>query len=362
MKFWCYLVIGSAVIFQSCGYLAEPESFGEVQISLRFTNENEAGAPLSKKSSEQSLQAVDRVVIVVRENIESAASNRGIDRDVVRKEFRLGSNRTLQTTIEVPLQNGDFNYFDLQIQAFQGPALLYSGQDFIFFDEKIKRVTATIQLEPVAFRLFIPTTIPPTSNRLFTLTGQIQDTSVTELEIIADSVNVRFPVPRGGVFANPVMLLGNSTLVRTLAYRGQEFYGEATRQVTFTGRKADVLVALVWDQPVDLDLEILNPLQQIISATAPGDSVGGSGRLQISDTDGYGPEVYEWRSTRISTGAFLIRVARQRLNLLQPASGRVYVYFREGQLTQSRRIFRFEFKPQDTLLSQNIFNFTWPVQ
>lgn len=362
MKYWCGLVIGWALIFQSCGYLAEPEGFGEVQINLRFTNENDTAAALSKKSSELSLQAVDRVVVIVRENIESATLNRVLDRDVVRKEFRLGNDRTLKTTIEVPLQNADVNYFDLQIQAFQGLALLYSGQDFIFFDEKIKRVTAAIQLEPVAFRLFIPTTIPPTSNRLFTLTGQVQDTSVTELEIIADSVNVRFPVQRGGAFANPVMLLGNNTLVRTLAYRGQEFYGEAARQVTYTGRKADVLVALVWDQAVDLDLEILNPLQQIISATAPGDSVGGSGRLQINDNDGYGPEVFEWRSsTRILTGPFLIRVARQRANP-QPASGRVYVYFREGQLTQSRRIFRFEFKPQDTLLSQNVFNFTWPVQ
>ena len=185
---------------------------------------------------------------------------------------------------------------------------------------------------------------------------------MTEFEIIADSVNVRFPVQRGSAFANPVMLFGNNTLVRALAYRGEEFYGEASRQVTYTGRKADVLVALVWDQAVDLDLEVQNPLQQIISANAAGDSVGGSGRLQVSDKDGYGPEVFEWRSVRIAAGPFIIRVARQRANLLQPARGRVYVYFREGQLWESRRIFRFEFKPQDTQLVQNVFNFIWPVQ
>ena len=228
------------------------------------------------------------------------------------------------------------------------------------FDEKIKRVAAEIQLEPVAFRLLLSEIIPPTNNRLITLTGLSQDSSVTEFEIIADSVNVRFPVQRGGAFANPVMLLGNNTLVRAIAYRGGEFYGEASRQVTYTGRRADVLVALVWDQGVDLDLEVLNPLQQIISAAAPGDSVGGSGRLQVSD-NGYGPEVYEWRSARITAGPFVVRVTRPRLNP-PPASGRVYVYFREGQLLQSRRIFHFEFKPQDTQLTQTVFNFVWPIQ
>jgi len=363
MKRWRLFVICWAMISQTCGYLAGPENFGEVQINLRFASDGNGAASamlLPKQNSPASLQAVDRVVVIVRENIESAAANRLLAREVVRKEFRLGNNRTLQAVVEVPLQNSGINYFDLQIQAFQGLALLYAGQNFIVFDEKIKRVVAEIQLEPVAFRLFIPTIIPPTSNRLLTLTGQAQDTSVTEFEIIADSVNVRFPVQRGGAFANPVMLFGNNTLVRAIAYRDGEFYGEVSRQVTYTGRKADVLVALVWDQAVDLDLEVLNPLQQIISAAAAGDSVGGSGRLQMSD-NGYGPEVYEWRSARIAAGPFLIRVARPRANL-QPASGRVYVYFREGQLVQSRRIFRFEFKPQDTQLAQTVFNFIWPIQ
>lgn len=354
MKYRCLVFIGCALIFQSCGYLAEPDSFGEVQINLRFANENNAAAPLLKNNSALSLQAVDRVVVIVRENIESPDLNRALDRDIVRKEFRLGNDRTLKTTIAVPLKNSDLNYFDLQVQAFQGLALLYSGQDFIFFDEKNKRVTAAIQLEPVAFRLFIPTTILPTSNRLFTLTGQVQDTSVTALEIIADSVSVRFPVPRGGAFANPVMLLGNTTLVRTLAYRGGEFYGEASRQVTYTGRKADVLVALVWDQPVDLNLEIQNPLQQIISASAIGDTV--NGRLILSDQNGYGPEIFEWRANSIlQRGLFVVRVTRSRTNLLQPASGRVYVFLGEKQNSPIRRIFRFTFGPQDTqLLIDNI--------
>ena len=363
MKQRCFFLILGTFIFQGCGYLAGPENFGEVRISLRFAsggNGAVSGMMLPKENSPASVQAIDRVVVIVRENVEASAANRPFDREVVRQEFRLGNNRAMQAVLQVPLQNAGANYFDLQIQAFQGLALLYAGQDFIMFDEKIKRVTAEILLQPVAFRLQLPEIIPPTNNRLITLTGLTQDSSVTAFEIIADSVKVRFPVQRVGAFANPVMLFGNNTLVRAIAYRGREFYGEASRQVTYTGRKADVLIALVWDQAVDLDLEVLNPLQQIVSAAAPGDSVGGSGRLQVSDT-GYGPEVYEWRSALITAGPFLIRVARPRVNP-QPASGRVYVYFREGQLLQSRRIFRFEFKPQDTQLVQNIFNFIWPLQ
>ena len=352
MKRFYFLVIFSVLIFQSCGYLAGPENFGEIQISLRFASENDNAAEskqLSKENSSLSLQAVDRVVVIVRENVETSSANRPLDREVVRKEFRLGNDRTLKTTIEVPLKDSGVNYFDLQIQALQGLALLYSGRNFIVFDEKNRRVAVEIRLQPVAFRLLLPEIIPPTNNRLITLTGQAQDSSVTELEIIADSVNVRFPVQRGGAFANPVMLFGNNMLVRAIAYRGREFYGEASRQVTYTGRKADVLIALVWDQAVDLDLEILNPLQQIISAAAPGDTV--NGRLILPDQDGYGPEVFEWRAnSSLQRGLFVVRVSRSRVNLLQPTSGKVYIFLGERQNSLIRRIFHFNFEPQDTQL------------
>jgi hypothetical protein len=353
MKQLYFFSILCASIFQSCGYLAGPGNFGEIQINLHFASDGNGAASskmLSKENSPASPQAVDRVVVIVRENIESAADNRPFDREVVRKEFRLGNNRALQAVIEVPLQNSGVNFFDLQIQVFQGLALLYAGQNFIVFDEKVKRVAAEVQLQPVAFRLFIPESIQPTNNRLFTLTGQAQDTSVTEFEIIADSVNVRFPVQRGSAFANPVMLFGNTTLVRAIAYRGGEFYGEVSRQVTYTGGKADVLVALVWDQPIDLNLEIQNPLQQIISVSAIGDTV--NGRLLLSDQDGYGPEVFEWRANSIlQRGLFVVRVTRSRTNLSRPASGRVYVFLGEKQNLPIRRILRFNFGPQDTQLS-----------
>jgi hypothetical protein len=120
-----------------------------------------------------------------------------------------------------------------------------------------------------------------------------------------------------------------------------------------------VLIALVWSEPVDLDLEVQNPLQQIISAAARGDSVGGNGFMQITD-DGYGPEVFEWRqSARIPSGPFSVRVSRPRVGL-PLASGKVYVFFREGQAQQGIQSFKFEFKQGDTQLVQNVYNFTWP--
>jgi hypothetical protein len=346
MKRWCFLVIFCSCVFQSCGFFSEPQPFGELLVNIRFAGGSSQALP--KENSTLSPQAVDRIIIVVRE-LSELVSNRPLEREIIRKEFRLGNDRQLRIVIEVPLQNAGVNYFNLQIQAFEGLVPLYSGQDFISFDEKVRRVTSNILLEPVAFRLFVPATIPPSNNRFINFNGQVQDTSVTDIEIIADSVNVKFPILKGGLFTNPVMLFGDNTLVRVIAYRGAENRGEISRQVTFTGRKSDILVALVWDQPVDLNLEILNPRDQVISAVTPGDSVGGS--LILEDANGYGPEIYEWRqNTILQRGQFVVRVSRPRVNLGQLASGRVYVFLRERQNLPVRRIFRFSFGLQDLQL------------
>jgi len=347
MRRLCFFIILCGFITQSCGFFAEPETFGELIINIRFAGGSSQSLPKENSTLSRS-DGIDRVVVVVRE-YSDPISNRPLEREIIRKEFRLGNDRQLRTVIEVPLQNAGVNDFNLQIQAFQGLALLYSGQDFISFDEKIRRVTSNIQLEPVAFRLFVPATIPPSNNRFVNFNGQAQDTSVTDIEIVADSVDVKFPIPKGGVFANPVMLFGDNTLVRVIAYRGAENRGETSRQVTFTGRKSDILVALVWDQPVDLNLEILNPRDQVISAATPGDSVGGN--LILADINGYGPEIFEWRVNSIlQRGQFAVRVSRPRTNLGQLASGRVYVFLRERQNLPVRRIFRFSFGPQDLQL------------
>jgi len=352
MKHWCFLIVlcGFIILVQSCGFFNDPETFGELHINIRFAGDNSAataGKSLPKENSTLAPQAVDRIVVIVREYVGEEMPNRLFDRVVVRKEIRLGNNRQLREVIEVPLQNAGVNYFDLRIEAFDRLALLYSGGDILFFDEKNRRVTANVLLEPTAFRLFTPPVLS-TGNRLITLSGQA-DTSVKAIEIVADSVSVKFPLNNNGLFSNPVMLFGNNTLVRVIASRGQEDPVETSRQVVYTGLRSDILVALAWDQPLDLNLEIANPLQQIITVGNLGDDAGG--RLLQSDQDGYGPEVFEWRAnSALQRGLFVVRVARPRLDIGKPASGKVYIFLGEKQNLPDRRILRFSFGLQDIQL------------
>jgi len=359
MKRWYWLAAVSGIIFQGCGFFAEPETFGRLQINIRFAGDHAAtrsrsSSAFAKAGITFAPQAVDRVIVIVREYSDKQTPNRLLDREIVREEFRLGNDRQLQAVIDVPLQNAGINYFILEIKALQGLEALYFGQEFISFDEKNRRVTANIQLDPVAFRVLTPAIIPPTPNRLSALSGQAQDTTLTDFEIVADSVSVKFPARNLSVFSNAVMLFGDNTLARVIAYRGKENIGEASRQITYTGAKSDILIALAWDQPVDLDLAITNPLQEIISAGNLGDDI--NGRLLQSDEDGYGPEVFEWRAnSALQRGLFVARVARSRTDLGQSRSGRAYIFLGERQNLPVRRILRFSFGPQDLqLLIDNI--------
>jgi hypothetical protein len=147
------------------------------------------------------------------------------------------------------------------------------------------------------------------------------------------------------------MLFGDETLVRVRALRNRDFVAEEKRRIIYTGPSADVLVAMVWDQAVDLDLEIFNPFQQLVSPTAPGDSVGGSGIMQASDKDGFGPEVYEWRANnRILRGLFQMHV-RKRTNTAATVNGNVYVFLRERQIQSRPQIFPFAVAPLDSVLA-----------
>jgi hypothetical protein len=347
--------IGIATV-SGCSFFAEPdaENFAEMQINLRFA---EAESTLSKPAAPQ---VIDRIVVAILERSDEILDNQFFERQVLRREFRLGNDGRLQAVIQVPLRQGQVNCFMARVQAFEGIVMLYSGRDSTCFDKQRKRAEANILMEPVAFNLQ-PFFVPSPTPRIFTLTGEVQDSAITRLEIVmADSVAVTLPVKAPTAFSNPIMLFGENALVKVSALRGAAFHSAASRRWSYTGRRAEVLVALVWNEPVDLDLQVINPLQQTISAIAPGDSVGGI--LRVGDDNGYGPEVYEWRKTTIlQGGAFIIRVARPRVNL-PPASGKVFVFFYEGLAQQSVRSFRFEFTPQDTQLSQTIFNFNWPVQ
>ncbi|MGH7455657.1 MAG: hypothetical protein ACRENG_30155, partial [bacterium] len=324
------LLAASSLVTPGCSFFTSPDEgrFGDLQINIRFAGATNSGEA-AKSEMLVSPQALDRLVVIVFEySFQDTRGNEFLERELLRREFRLGAERQLQTVIQVPLENPEISCFRVVVRAFEGALQLYSGEDpNVCFDEENRRTQADVLLDPEAFRLQLSNNLPPLSSRFFTLTGQVRDTTVTRIEIVmADSVMMTLPV-LGSLFSNPVMLFGDNTLIKVSAYSGLTFRGEASRRVAFTGQKSDILVALVWDQLLDLNLEIQTPLQQIVSAIAPGDSVGG--RLVLPDGDGYGPEVYEWRVNSIlQRGQFAVRVARQRADLGRPASGRVYILLR----------------------------------
>jgi hypothetical protein len=364
LLFQLLLLLAALSMFTpGCSFFTGPDEgrFGDLQINIRFAGTANSDAA-AKSGMIASPQAIDRLVVIVFEySFQGTRGNEFAERELLRREFRLGAERQLQTIIQVPLENAELSCFRVVVRAFDGALLLYSGEDpNVCFDEKNRRMQAEVLLDPAAFLLQLSNNLPPVNSRVFTLNGQVRDTALTQIRIVmADSVTVTLPV-LGPSFSNPAMLFGSNSLIKVSAYRGNEFRGEASRRINYTGRPADVLVALVWNEPVDLDLQIQNPSQQIISTLVPGDSVGGNGILQITDSNGYGPEVFEWRQSRIQGGQFNVRVLRPRAGL-PTATGKVYMLFREGQARQSMRSFPFEFKPQDTALSIDIPGFTWPV-
>jgi hypothetical protein len=359
-NFFQLLLLLAAVnlIMPGCSFFTGPDEarFGDLQINIRFAGATDSGAA-AKNGMLASPQAIDRIVVIVFEySFTGTRGNEFLERELLRREFRLGAQRQLQAVIQVPLENPEISCFRVVVRAFEGAVLLYSGQDpNVCFDEENRRAQADILLDPVAFRLQLSNNPLPLDSRFFTLTGQVLDTTVTRVEIVmADSVMMTLPV-LGSSFSNPVMLFGDNSLIKVSAYSGSAFRGETSRRVAFTGRKSDILVALLWDQPLDLNLEIETPLlQQIVSAATPGDSV--VGRLILPDGDGYGPEIYEWRVNSIlQRGQFVVRVARQRIDLGRAATGRVYIFLRESQNLPIRRSVPFAFGPQDLqLLLDNI--------
>ncbi len=360
------LLAAWGLVAAGCSFFTNPEeatSLGELQINIRFANllqpDSEA-ATIAKTGARASPQAIDRVVVIVlARSASQTPDTRLLERELIRREFRLDNNRQLQAVIQVPLENAGKNCFRVVVQALQDVALLYSGQDIPCFDEKNKRLVANIVLEPEAFDLNILNNDLLNGSRTFVLSGTLKDTTtLTEVEITAANVSVKFPVRGFTLFNNPVMLFGDTTLVRVIAWRQKESRGEATRRVIYTGRKSDMLVAMTWDQPVNLDLAINTPLQQIITVNNPTDSVDVLGKVVLSDADGFGPEVYEWRNSLQLQGLFSVRVRRTQLTA--PVTGRVYVFLREGQKGLQRQLpaATFQLNPQDREIE--VTTIQWP--
>lgn len=346
------LALSLVLCLSACSFFApnEPETFGDLQLTLQLP-ERASDFVLNKA------QALDRVLIVISE-AEGNQNPRG--REIARREFFLGNARSLRAALRVPLRKDSDNCLLAEVMIFDRLDLLYNGQGFPCFRIGERNVSTQINLETAAF--FIAQPIEPlttTATRLTPISIFLRDTTITHFEIITDSVRaVVTPGARSSNFVTAqAFVFGDTTDVKIRAWRNLDFKGEAQRRFVYTGPQASVLVAMTWNSLADFDLEIINPAQQIISPSAPGDSINGA--LILPDANGFGPELFEWRQNpRLSQGTFTINARRSLGNLI--GSGNVYVYLREGQAPQRLTVVPFDFKPTDTPLFKAIHSFNWP--
>jgi hypothetical protein len=347
-------LLGFALLVSACSFFSpnEPEAFGDLRLALQFP-ESAPGFSLNKA------QALDRVLIVISEP-ESPQNPNG--REIARREFLIGNERSVRVALRVPLRKDIDNCFTAEVTIFDRLDLLYTGQGFPCFGPGQRSASAQIDLETAAFFVAQPlAALTTTSTRLTPITVQLRDSTITHFEIVTDSVRALVSTlgRRADLITTPAFVLGDTSTVKIRAWRNLDFKGEAHRGFVYTGPKADVLIAMTWNSPSDFDLEVINPVQQAISVNAPGDSVGGSGFLVLSDANGFGPELFEWRqSARITQGTFTINARRSAGNLL--GAGNVYVYLREGRANQSLRVAPFDFKLLELELIKQVHVLTWP--
>lgn len=333
----------------ACSFFAphEPEAFGDLELTVRFPE----NAALNKT------QAIDRVLVIISES-ESAQNFGG--REIARREFLIGNERSLRAALRVPLQKDSDNCFVAEVMIFERFELLYSGQGFPCFGAGQRSASAEVRLDAAAFFISQPfAPLTPTNTRLNSITIFLQDSTLTHFEIITDSVRalVSTSARRANVISTPAFVFGDTSTVKIRAWRNLVFKGEVNRRFVYTGPKADVFIAMTWNSAADFDLEIVNPAQQVISVNAPGDSI--SGALILPDANGFGPELFEWRQNpRLTQGTFTINARRSIGNLI--GSGKVYVYLREGQATQRLTVVPFDFRPTDTPLFKTVHSFNWP--
>ncbi len=336
-----------------------PEAFGDMQINVRFAEANgnavgPSSAILSQPNRSAPAQALDRFVIIVSEY---APQQEQRGREIVRREIFVDANGQARAVVRVPLREQELNYFNVAVQAFERLNLLYAGQSFVSFAGNNKSAAVDILLQPEAFSTSLPADLSSQPNRILSSQAVARDSSVTDFSFAGNDIGVTVPVGRANQVVNSIFLWGDTTVVRVAAWQNRIFRGEVKRRLRYSGLPANILVAGVWNQPVNFDLEIVNPLQQRISALSPGDAIDSNGLMQITDAT-FGPEVYEWRTGQIVSGPFIVNVTRPNAGVI--GNGTVYLIRREGLPQQSVDPIPFEFRLLDTQNTKQVFSFTWP--
>ena len=355
-RFGCALLISLA---SGCSLFSpqETEVFGDIAVNVRFTEAEGADSSLpgdrfAKENWPAGAPALDRFVITVFSYTPQLEQAGG---ELVRRELIVGEDRRLSASVRVPLRSAEGDYFLAEVLAFQRLDLIYSGSSVFQFDPDTKSATIEVFLQPVAFfSSFIP---QPNLPRFVLGQATALDSTISAFDFEGSGISATVPLGRANQANNAILLWGDTTVAKVRARRLGVFRGEMTGRFSYTGVRADVLIACTWNPPVDFDLEIVNPQGQTISATSPGDVPNGSGALIITSA-AYGPEVFEWRAGRITSGQFRVNVTRPNAGAL--GEGTVYVIRREGTAQQTIEAFPFEFQPSDTQNTRQVFSFTWP--
>lgn len=346
----------AALLLSGCGLFEpqETDAFGELQVNVRFAEANGQAALLAKGNAPHQIQALDRFVITIF-SYTLQLEEKG--NALARREILVGEDRRLSASVRVPLRSAAEDFFLAEVQAFQRGDLIYSGADIFQFNDTTKTARIEVFLQPVDFSASF--FLQPNSPRFVLGQAFVFDTSVaiTAFDFEGNGIGTTRPLGRASEVNNAILLWGDTTITKVRAQQLGVFRGEVTGRFAYTGPRADVLIACTWNQPLDFNLEVVNPQGQTISELSPGDVPEGSGVLLISSAS-YGPEAFEWRMGRITSGQFIVNVTRP--NAAVAGNGAVHIIRREAQAQQIVNTVPFEFRLLDTQNTKQVFSFTWP--
>src|SRR5262245_11219741 len=260
----------------------QPESFGDLQVNVHFGESSQSGFVVKgthsvKENSPAQVQALDRFVVTISAYI---PQQEALGQELVRREILIGEDRRLRAAVRVPLHGAEENFFLAQVQGFERFNLIYSGSDVFQFDTSTRTATVDIALQPVAF--FASFSAQPNNPRLVLGQAFASDSLLTTFEFEGNGIGVTVPVGRASQALNPILLWGDSTNVRVRAWRNLIFQGESSQRFTYAGPPADIMAVCAWNQPLNFNLEIINPQQQSISEVSPGDVPNGSGVMVVT--------------------------------------------------------------------------------
>ncbi len=153
---------------------------------------------------------------------------------------------------------------------------------------------------------------------------------------------INFTNPAGAISCFSGLLSATITGASAIVESHQNELALVNRAVE--GGYGEIQVTLTWDSSADIDLYVKDPLEELIWFDNKTSASGG--RLDIDDTNGYGPENIFWERNSAPSGTYQVFVKHYSGNsanysILVQAYGRIKQY--EGHIERGEDIFITEF-------------------